>query len=514
MSNTMYVRILALLVGTLSVLPNHAQAQAKAAPGNKAVYGTNGVTFSKVWIDASAFWTQFPPAPDLCLLINNILTSVYFNYSQQYPNGAVIDARGLVYPKSLTQIVCTIDPFQGVGATSPSTILLPAAEIPVSTTWTLPNNTKIIGEGVSTLLSAQAQFTGSYMIAMGSSSSCPAEGCSGVGIEHLKLGAGGNAGVNGIHNQYSQTPSYVNDVVLSDFTGTGLRIEGPSGTAPGAIDSGPYSNMTYIPPMNAGPDCNSTGCPLCVDIEAQTRGIHGFTCRGNQYTANQQNGQGYPGIVVNASNNTLEDIHFEAFWDAIEVGNTSSATPVSNVVISNVTGSPSDTESTCTQQPSGNLCQVHNVVHICGPNFNSGSGHCPITGGTVSDVTILQADDFLDVQPPATNVIQDDVSGTTLVRLSSTSPPTTAGMYVLGEALGGNAGHTRFAVSPAPTGNFASSSTVVPTWGVGTVGVATQSCSTPGAVYSNTQGTSSGNSVFVCTGSSGSFVWQPIPPIP
>jgi len=375
MSNTMYVRILALLVGTLSVLPNHAQAQAKAAPGNKAVYGTNGVTFSKVWIDASAFWTQFPPAPDLCLLINNILTSVYFNYSQQYPNGAVIDARGLVYPKSLTQIVCTIDPFQGVGATSPSTILLPAAEIPVSTTWTLPNNTKIIGEGVSTLLSAQAQFTGSYMIAMGSSSSCPAEGCSGVGIEHLKLGAGGNAGVNGIHNQYSQTPSYVNDVVLSDFTGTGLRIEGPSGTAPGAIDSGPYSNMTYIPPMNAGPDCNSTGCPLCVDIEAQTRGIHGFTCRGNQYTANQQNGQGYPGIVVNASNNTLEDIHFEAFWDAIEVGNTSSATPCSNVGIPNVTGSPNETESTCTQQPSGNLCQVRNVVHICGPNFNRTVAH-------------------------------------------------------------------------------------------------------------------------------------------
>jgi hypothetical protein len=506
-SNGLYVGILAFFVGALSVLSNHAHAQG-AVTGNKAVYGTNGVTFSKVWIDASGYWTT--GTPDLCGIINIILTQ---NYSQ-YPNGAVIDARGLVFPGQRSPIRCTVDPFQGVGATSPSTILLPAAVIPVSTTWTLPNNTKIIGEGVGTLLSAQAQFTGSYMIEMGSSSSCPAEGCSGVGIEHLKLEAGGNTGVNGIHNQYSQTPSYVNDVILSDFTGTGLRIEGPGGTAPGAIDSGPYSNMTYIPPMKAGPDCNSTSCPLCVDIEAQTRGIHGFTCRGNQYTANQQNGQGYPGIVVNASNNTLEDIHFEAFWDAIEVGNTSSATPVSNVVISNVTGSPSDTESTCTQQPSGNLCQVHNVVHICGPNFNSGSGHCPITGGTVSDVTILQADDFLDVQPPATNVIQDDVTGTTLVRLSSTSPPTTVGMYVLGEALGGNAGHTRFAVSPAPTGNFASSSTVVPTWGVGTVGVATQSCSTPGALYSNTQGTSSGNAVFVCTGSSGSFAWQPIPPIP
>src|SRR5580692_5655939 len=179
--NTVYVGILAFLVA-LSVLPNHAHAQAAAA-GNKAVYGTNGVTFSKVWIDASAFWIS--GTPDLCGIINNILTS---NYSQNYPNGAVIDARGLVYPKAQKPITCSIDPFQNVTATSPSTVLLPAAVIPVSTTWTLPNNTKIIGEGVGTLLSAQSGLpTGSYMIEMGSSSSCPAEGCSGVGIEHLKL---------------------------------------------------------------------------------------------------------------------------------------------------------------------------------------------------------------------------------------------------------------------------------------------------------------------------------------
>jgi hypothetical protein len=356
------------------------------------------------------------------------------------------------------------------------------------------------------------------MIEMGSSASCPAEGCSGVGIEHLQLAGGGNVAgaVKGIHNQYSQTPSYVNDVILFNFSDIGLRVEGPSGGAPGAIDSGPYSNMTYIASMPSSSDCTSTSCPvMCVDLEAQTRGLHGFTCRGNQYTGVQQAGQGYPGIVVNASNNTLEDIHVEAFWDGIEVGNTTSS--VGNVVISNVNGSQTDSQGTCIQQ-GVNYCQVHNAVHICGPNgatTNNPYGLCPITTGTVSDVTILQAAEINITPPTATTVIEDDVTGTSLARLTnSNSPPATVGMYVLGESLGGGAAHTRFAVSPAPTGNFASSSTVVPTWGVGTVSAATLPCSTPGALYSNTQGTSSGNAVYVCTGSSGSFEWEPIPPIP
>ncbi len=89
---------------------------------------------------------------------------------------------------------------------------------------------------------------------------------------------------------------------------------------------------------------------------------------------------------------------------------------------------------------------------------------------------------------------------------SGTCPPTTTAMYVLGESIGG--GYSRFATTPSPGISTGSGSTVVPTWGVGsTPGVG--SCTTPGALYSNTQGVT-GNAVFVCTGVS-SFTWKPIP---
>jgi hypothetical protein len=499
-------RILAFLFGALSVLSNHAQAQGSAA-GNKAVYGTNGVTFSEVWIDASgsAFWTS--GAPDLCGTINTILTST--NYSKNYPNGAVIDARGLVFPGAQQPITCSGNPFKNVTATSPSTVLLPSAVIPIGETWTLPNNTKIVGEGPWTWIRANtpANFTGSYMIEMGSSASCPAEGCSGVGIEHLLLDASQNQQVGGIHNQYSQKPSYVKDVNLHQFSLTGLNIGGATQGTPGAIDSGPYSNLTFS--TNFAASCGAT-CPVCVDIEAQTRGLHGITCIGSPNTG-ELGPQDNAAIYVNASNNSIEDVHVEAFWDGIEVADATSA--VGNVVISNVTGSASQSSGTgkCEPPTGGNNCRVINTVHICGSHTNSQFGSCSITNGSVSDVTILQVAALTNNEPPTTTTVEDDVTGTSLIRIAG-SPTTTTGMYVLGEVLGG--GNTRFAVSPAPTGNFASSSSVVPTWGVGIASPATQTCSTPGALYSNTQGTSSGNAVFVCTGFSGSFVWQPIPAIP
>jgi hypothetical protein len=482
-----------LPVRSCSAQTTHRHRVAKAAAGNKGVYGSSGsVTFSQVWVDASGYWTT--GVPDLCGIINGILTAS--SYSTNYPNGAVIDARGLVDPGG-GSVLCNGEPFSGV--TAPSTILLPAATIPVSMTWTLPNNTKIIGEGPYTSLQAQNPLRGTaYMIEMGSSDSCPSEGCSGVSIEHLLLDASLNSFVNGIHNQYAQTPSYVNDVGLIEFSLTGLKVEpGSLNGPPGAIDSGPYSNITFSTLF--GSPCSGSTCAVCADIEVQTRGLHGITCIGSPQTGTQHSDD-VAAIYVNASNNSVEDVHVEAFWDGIEVGNITA--PVGNVLISNVTGSESQN---CSNKSD---CRVINVVHICGPQNKSQFGQCANTG-SVSDVTILQDSAQMNDDPGSTTTVRDDVTNTSLVRVANSSSATTTGMYVLGEALGG--GNTRFAVSPAPTGNFDPASTVVPTWGVGTAAPSTQSCSTPGALYSNTQG-GSGTTVFVCTASSGSLTWQPIPP--
>jgi hypothetical protein len=456
------------------------QAQAQAAPGNNAVFNSSGgVTFSAAWIDASGYWTT--GIPDFCGIINGILTQ------SSYPaSGAVIDARGLVYPGGSQQgqtLRCTVsDPFQAVS--KPSTILLPAATIPVLATWTLPNNTKIIGEGAGTILLADSSLRPGYMIEMGSSSSCPQEGCSGVGVEHVFLDATNNSGVNGIHNQFSQTPSYVNDVNFFDFSLTGLRIEGPSAGAPGAIDSGPYTNISYH--AISGATCGSRSpCPICVDVEAQTRGLHGVTCVGNANT----NQAGVPGITVNASNNSVEDIHVESFWDGIEVGDTTNA--VSNVLVANVTGS---------------TARITNAVHICGTHPSSSFGACQFSG-SLSDVTVLNVSLAKNVMvATSTTTVQDDVTTTSIVRPSCTSActPTTTAKYVLGEGLG--LGFSRFATTPSAT-NSSTGSTAVPTWGVGSSSVANQACQTPGALYSKVTGGTNG-AVLVCTTA---LTWKTIP---
>jgi hypothetical protein len=129
-------------------------------------------------------------------------------------------------------------------------VLFPASAILITATWTLPNNTKISGEGLNTLLKAidpdpQHHFLGTAMISMGSLDSCPSEGCSGVAVEHLFLSDQTNStqgSLNGIVNNYLQTPSYVNDVKLINIRLTGLLI---GGSGPGAIDSGPYSNINF-----------------------------------------------------------------------------------------------------------------------------------------------------------------------------------------------------------------------------------------------------------------------------
>jgi hypothetical protein len=516
--------------GWSCTFPTLATAQAQNS-ANKTVWNANvpPVTAPSVaWIDASAYWNAtMANAPDLCGIISiNILNS---SYATKYPNGAVIDARGLYNPDpsstTTTKIACTGTPFENLPVSPlppPTTILLPSANIPISKTWFLPNNTKLSGVGEhsdvppsagasgNTVLSATSSFNGTDMIDMGSTDVCPSTGCLGVAVEHVFLDASASSlSLNGIVNNWSQLESYVNDVTLNKVGLTGLEVGAASSNQPGAANSGPYSNIKFAA-GNLPNDC--TGgigtCPVCVDIEAQTRGLHGITCIGTPGVnglgniSNNSFNPGHAAIYVNAANNTIEDVHIEAFWDGVEIGDVSTRT-VNNVFLSNVFGGYD-----------GTFGWVTNTVHICGKNVSSTQfGACSNTAGTVSDVTILQATDFNAPQKSPTTSIQDDTTGTSIGCVGNSCPiePTSlAGMYVLGEMVGGGfGGFSLFSTSPTATNTKAGTVTGI-TWGVGSnrSGI-TGPCTTPGALFSNTSG-GLGFSVYVCTYSVSSLVWLPI----
>ena len=313
--------------------------------------------------------------------------------------------------------------------------------------------------------------------------------CTSVGIENLALGGGGTKnGVGGIQNQYSQAGSYVKNVTLSNFSQTGLSIAS-QGSYPGASNSGPYSNINFI----AG-----SGSPTCIDLEVQTQGVHGVTCIGNTNTEKMDQGVG---IIVNASNNTIKDVHIESFWDGIQVGPSPPANLVGNVLISNVTGA---TTTNATGGP------TTNTVHLCGPNtFNSSSfGTCG-TSSMVQDITLLHV--MNDNNSPGQTTVVDDSSHNGIVSCYTAAPmagpgcakPLSTGIYALGEPYGessGNPAYSIFTSSPTtPQGNYLGnpSSSYMPTWGVGTNQTNSQYCSPVGAIYSQTNALNL-SSVYVC----------------
>ena len=472
--------------------PAYSQVQ-----GNKAVIGSSSSAVpSTIWIDASAWWDQSTTTvPDLCSILNTIISLQITGGSTV---GVVIDARGL-YNSFLSNaaVACTGTPFPSSASAFAMTILLPAATIPLSSTWTLPNNTRLIGEGQNTnLIASQSGFSGTYMIEMGGSGVCPtvssATVCTSIGIEHLLLSDSHQMGPGGIDNQFSMTSSYVNDVNLNSFNNVGLNIA--------AADSGPYSNVTF----SSAPAGSSNGPgPTCINVGAQTLGVHGVTCTGNSTTGTGVSNGGVAGIYVNASNNTIEDVHIEAFWNGIEIGNIPSGT-VANVVVSNVTGSKSGTGC-----GTGIQCQVTNIVHICGTDPANSSDICPTaTGSTtnqdVSLFNILGLSGSTDVIAS----VRDDATATAIVRCAACEQPLSTAIYALGEPYAG--GYPRFATNPSSPGtNYDTTSTFVPTWSEGTSSLVGDSCITPGAIYSNTSGGSM-TSVFVCTYNGTTYLWKAI----
>jgi hypothetical protein len=422
--------------------------------GNKGIIGANGVTFSSAYIDASAFY-QPGGSTDLCQIINNILTSQYFTYPS---GGAVVDARGIVPTTGSGNDVaqsCSVNPFPTDAP--PSTVLLPASGINVASTWVLPSNTVVIGQGRNTILNSG--FMSGDIVQM--------VGSSGVVVEHLRIEGFNYAGVNGIHNENAQDFSFVDDVNLHQIGGTGLQIDS------GAANSGPYTNINFVGA--------TSGTPVCVDIEASTRGLHGITCVGNATSLS-----GHAGIYVNAANNSIEDVHIESFYDGIEVGDTTNA--VGNVTITNVTSAFS-------------LSRVVNTVHLCGPNGSSTFGSCSnFSSPPLSDVALFGINDTNSSANRTTTSVADDVTGTFIGPALTYS--SLVSEYILGESNAG--GYSKFSTSQGTTGV----GNKIPTWGVGasSLGDGTTSCTSnaTGAIYSNTSG--SGYTIYVCNGT----VWKPI----
>jgi hypothetical protein len=442
-----------VLTATLALSSMVAEAQ----QGDNAVWSST-VQGSAAWVDVTAF-----SGTDMCVIINDILTSA--STFPTYPaSGEVIDARGY---SGGTSVACSVNPFLSVSV--PSTILLPSANINIQSPWTLPSNTRLIGEGRTTILVDDTGQSSGDMVQMAPSSACSSAPCFNISLEHLKLMGSGSTNLNGIVNYNAQNGSYVNDVELIQIGGVGLLITS------GAKGSGPYSNINF----NAN---TSAASPACVEIQAEVQGLHGITCIGSANVSVV----GQAGIYLDASNTTIEDVHIEGFWDGIQVGDIATAT---NNTIANVQGSST-----------GSGVKVNTVVHICGPNHQTFTGACANTSETVTDLTVLQARNPNGGTCSVT--LTDDVTGT----VTTLGGGTSVAIYALGDAVSVLASDqfSRFVSSPTmsatascmPSGSLTSS--VIPTWGVGN-GTVSHTCTNSGLIYSNTAGTGTSDSIYVCT---------------
>lgn len=220
-----------------------------------------------------------------------------------------------------------------------------------------------------------------------------------------------------------------------------------------------------------------------------------LTCIGTKasgdYTANTP---GLAAIYVNASNNSVEDVHIEGFWDGIQIGGPN---PVGNVSVSNIQAAYG-----------GQAGPTTNGVHICGPNSQESVGHC---AGSVNNVNVFQiTGDAKGGMCTAT--VLDDQTGTAIGPTTGTME--FLGLYALGEEVGGSAAQfSRFVTNPSASqsetgcngSTYTLTLTPAPTWSVGNGAPSSGTCA-PGALYSNVGG-GTGTSVYVCTSAS---AWAPI----
>lgn len=384
--------ILMLQVFTPSVL------SAQVNQGKNAIYvaggGNNCCAPSAAFVDASMFIGQ---NSDFCSVIYQILSSQVYSVT-------VIDARGLNV--NIVSMVCLSGTPWNNGTTflnKPSTILLPAGVISIPTSWVLPSQTHLIGEGdatatnttVGTTIRAASSFSGS-MLVFGNTS-----GSSEISVENLTLDGNGQ-NITGIQNQNAGQFSYVDHVNLYQILGTGLSVS--------ASDSGPYTNINFDTGVS-----NGQPGTVCASLygTTNTRGFHNISCTAAGNTASAA-------ILLDSSNNSIEDVRISGFADGIRVGHNNAAQ--SNVLV-NVLG---DTAKRGATVP---IYTIH-VTH---------------TANSVSDLTIMGAGNSAIA---GTYTIADDLTG---IHLTDNS----VALYALGKPA--NNGYSLFTTSPN-----------VPSWATGT----------------------------------------------
>jgi hypothetical protein len=449
---------LGIIVGVawFTVSPIPAEAQCTGVQGQNAVYaycgtgGALGIVGSSAFIDASKFVSS---GDTFCSTIYKIIQPTAYS-------AAVIDARGLNSGNVNMTCAAGWTPWNN-GSTyvnKPSTILLPAGTIGIAGTWILPSNTRLIGEGdgippssgafPGTRIQLVSGNTVSSMIQFGSSSSCSG----GISVERLTLDGQAQA-IDGIVNQYCPGPSSVDHVTLFQILGTGLSVSA------NANDSGPYANIRFDTGGYSG--TSSTACAQIKNVmngsaSGRTRGIHGLYCKSETADAPAA-------VLLDSSNNSIEDVTIVGFYDGILVGSQGNAQ--SNVLL-NING---DTGS-------GGTTPVVTV-------------HIPTTTYTVSDLSMMG---IHTVGGSGVYSIHDELTG---MFFSDTS----IGMYALGRPLKNGTilvGYSRFTTSP----NAA-------TWAAGS-GAATGTCNsrTAGSLYSNNSSSSTVKALFVCPVGGGTWV--------
>jgi hypothetical protein len=457
-----------VLVLGWAAIPTELKAQ---LPGDKAAYASSqNVGGYHDYVDASVFVAAGAAcsATDACCAIEQGLAQVN-GTSNPYNGNAVIDARGILPPGSGVNLSCSSSPWKDISQNSASvTVLLPAGTIPISSSWVLPNNTRLVGEGALTVnaagvtlpvttIQAASNFPAGDMIDIGdpqgSTVLCgapppaPPPNCTGIGIEHLTLDGNSVGSVNGIVNTWAQEFNFVNDVALLNISGTGLTVLGQyfvlNNVAQGtAVNSGPYSNIYF------------SGSGTCVDIHGtyDTRGIYGLTC-------NNTVGSMGAAIKVDGSNDTIQDVYISGYkGDGILIG--SQGYNAQDNLIFNVAGD----------------ANLQNLVHVS----NSYMGSQP-------------ALTFIGIKSGANTTILDDVTGS---RLNDRI----IGLYILGEAMTGTTGYSRFTTS-----------TAYPAWFVGQAPTQGGSCTGTvlGSLLSVNTG-STGPTLWACVGTTTSSSWQPL----
>src|SRR5258708_9963983 len=147
----MIVQVCAVLV----VLFSNSIATMAQSEGNNAVAVLDSQGHIKLgaassYIDAAPFYQSLANL-DLCLTLQYILTQYTFpsgsNYAATYPNGAVIDARGIL-PGSANRLTCNVHPFVSSGGahTTPPATLFPCRTISRNHPSRLPTKHTLIAQ--------------------------------------------------------------------------------------------------------------------------------------------------------------------------------------------------------------------------------------------------------------------------------------------------------------------------------------------------------------------------------